>query len=238
MGKVKLVVQRRGRGSPTFRAPTHRSLGAVKLPSFRDSLVKGRVLDIVHDTIHFAPLMIVEWENGEMSLLPAPLGIAVGDTVYYGNEAPNVVGAIKPLGTIPEGTRIYMVENNPYDGGKFVRAGGTFAILTQKLGDKVIVQLPSGEFKVLDARARAVIGVIAGGGRKDKPFVKAGNKYYWVSARNRFWPIVNGVKKNAGDHPFGGKRHSKHRQPFTVSRWAPPGRKVGYIAARKTGRGK
>ena len=238
MGKVKLVVQRRGRGSPTFRAPTHRSWGEIRLPQFKENLVKGKVIDIVHDTIHYAPLMIVEWENGELSLLPAALGIAVGDTVYYGSEAPNTIGSIKNLGTIPEGTKIYMIENNPGDGGKFVRASGTFAILTQKLGKKVIVQLPSGQFKVLDARAKAVIGVIAGGQRADKPFVKAGNKYYWASARNRYWPVVNGVKKNVADHPFGGKRHSKHGRHFTTSKWDPPGAKIGYIGARKTGRGK
>jgi len=238
MGKVRLLVQRRGRGSPTFRSPTHRAAGKVKIPTFDGDLVKGKVVALIKDSIHYAPLMVVKWENGAQSLLPAPLGISVGDTVYYGKEAPNAIGSIKPLSEIPEGTKIYMLENNPGDGGKLVRASGDFALLVQKLGDKVIVQLPSGQFKTLSANARAVIGVIAGGGRKEKPFVKAGNKYYWASSRNRHWPVVNGVKKNASDHPFGGKRHSNHSKSFTVSKWAPPGRKVGYIGARNTGRGK
>jgi large subunit ribosomal protein L2 len=42
----------------------------------------------------------------------------------------------------------------------------------------------------------------------------------------------------AASHPFGGGRHRHPGKPTTVSRHAPPGRKVGLIAARRTGRGK
>jgi len=38
------------------------------------------------------------------------------------------------------------------------------------------------------------------------------------------------------DHPFGGGNHQHIGKPSTVSRYAPPGRKVGLIAARRTGR--
>ncbi|MEK6929539.1 MAG: 50S ribosomal protein L2, partial [Thermoproteota archaeon] len=37
-------------------------------------------------------------------------------------------------------------------------------------------------------------------------------------------------------HPHGGGRHQHVGQSSTVSRNAPPGAKVGSIAARKTGR--
>ena len=46
-----------------------------------------------------------------------------------------------------------------------------------------------------------------------------------------------GVKMNPVDHPFGGKQHHKGKSSMT-SRNAPPGRKVGHIAASRTGRRK
>jgi large subunit ribosomal protein L2 len=40
---------------------------------------------------------------------------------------------------------------------------------------------------------------------------------------------------NSVDHPFGGGKHQHTGKPKTVGRNAPPGRKVGSIAARRTG---
>jgi large subunit ribosomal protein L2 len=40
---------------------------------------------------------------------------------------------------------------------------------------------------------------------------------------------------NPRDHPFGGGAWKHPGKPITVSRNAPPGRKVGLIAARRTG---
>jgi len=70
------------------------------------------------------------------------------------------------------------VESNPGDGGRFARASGTNADLITHDRNAAVVQLPSGEVKRLDPQCRATIGVVAGGGRTEKPFVKAGNKYH------------------------------------------------------------
>jgi large subunit ribosomal protein L2 len=51
------------------------------------------------------------------------------------------------------------------------------------------------------------------------------------------YPRVRGVKMNALDHPFGGASHHPGKSKST-SRNAPPGRKVGAIASRRTGRKK
>lgn len=40
---------------------------------------------------------------------------------------------------------------------------------------------------------------------------------------------------NPVEHPFGGGNHQHIGKPSTVSRLAVPGRKVGLIAARRTG---
>ena len=64
--------------------------------------------------------------------------------------------------------------------------------------------LPSGKFKTLQSKCRATIGVLSGGGRKDKPFLKAGKKYHSYRTRGKQYPIVRGVAMNPIDHPHGG----------------------------------
>jgi ribosomal protein L2 len=81
-----------------------------------------------------------------------------------------------------------------------------------------------------------MIGVIAGGGRVDKPFLKAGTKSKLMKIRGRHWPKVKGTSMVSASHPHGGGRHRHEGKPTTVSRDTPPGRKVGLIAARQTGR--
>jgi len=81
-----------------------------------------------------------------------------------------------------------------------------------------------------------MIGVVAGGGRIDKPLLKAGNAYWKYKAKRNCWPKVRGVAMNPVDHPHGGGNHQHVGHPTTVSRMAPPGQKVGLIAARRTGR--
>ena len=238
MGK-SLIQQRRGKGTTTFRAPSHRYRGRVKYMSLnltKEKTLVGKVVEILHDPGRTAPVARVKFGEFE-KLIIAPEGILVGDEVAIGPNAPVKIGNTLPLAMIPEGSYVYDIEAAPGDGGKFVRAGGAYALVVSREKDKVIVQLPSGELKQFNPMCRATIGVVAGGGRLEKPIVKAGKAYYIAKARNRFWPKPRGVKMNAVNHPHGGKEHHIGR-PSTVSRRAAPGQKVGHIAARRTGRRK
>uniref|UniRef100_A0A8C5DFU2 Large ribosomal subunit protein uL2 n=1 Tax=Gouania willdenowi TaxID=441366 RepID=A0A8C5DFU2_GOUWI len=80
------------------------------------------------------------------------------------------------------------------------------------------------------------LGVVAGGGRIDKPILKAGRAYHKYKAKRNCWPRVRGVAMNPVEHPFGGGNHQHIGKPSTIRRDAPAGRKVGLIAARRTGR--
>lgn len=81
-----------------------------------------------------------------------------------------------------------------------------------------------------------MVGVVAGGGRIDKPLMKAGNAFWKHKAKRNAWPRVCGIAMNPVDHPHGGGNHQHVGHPTTVRRSAPPGQKVGLIAARRTGR--
>ncbi|HDM27075.1 MAG TPA: 50S ribosomal protein L2 [Candidatus Bathyarchaeota archaeon] len=237
MGK-RIRVQRRGRGGSTFRARTHRRVAPSKYPPLRDGMegsLKGIVKELTHDPGRGCPLALIELETGEDFYMVAPEGLHVGQIIEYGESANIGIGSILPLGRIPEGTIICNVELRPGDGGKLAKSSGAYAMVISHTPDGSIVRLPSGKTKVLDDRCRATIGVVSGAGRTEKPFLKAGRKYHLMRSRGRKYPRTRGVAMIAAVHPFGGGRHQHPGKPTTVSRHAPPGRKVGLIAARASG---
>ena len=102
--------------------------------------------------------------------------------------------------------------------------------------NKTKLKLPSGVKKTVSGNARAMLGIVAGGGRIDKPVLKAGNQYHKYKAKRHVWPRAKGVCMNPVEHPFGGGNQQHLGKPSTVRRDIPHGRKVGLIAARRTGR--
>ncbi len=238
MGR-RILGQRRGRGTSTFRAPSHRYKADLSHRSAQEidgDLVAGTVVDIEHDPARSAPVAAVEFEDGDQRLVLAPEGVTVGQEIQVGISAEIAVGNTLSLREIPEGVPVCNVERQPGDGGKFARASGVSATLLTHDRNAAVVQLPSGEVRRLSPDCRATIGVVAGGGRTEKPFVKAGNKHHKMRARGTKWPRVRGVAMNAVDHPFGGGGRQHPGRPKSVSRDAPPGRKVGDIASRRTGK--
>jgi large subunit ribosomal protein L2 len=231
MGK-NLIQQKRGKGSPTFRAHGFNSAGDVKLANNKTS---ATVVDIITSRFHSAPLLSVKYNDGAEGLLIAPEGIKVGQTVQIG-QGDISIGNSMQLKEMPEGALIFNIEAMPGDGGKFVRGSGTAARIAAKLPDKIIVQLPSKKQREFHPNCRATIGIVAGGGRLEKPFVKAGNMFKQMKSKNRYWPKMTGAAMNALSHPFGGKRTSRKGRPTIAPKNAPPGRMVGMIRPRKTGR--
>jgi large subunit ribosomal protein L2 len=233
MGK-KLIQQRRGRNKGKYGAPTHRFKGKVK---YIQKKGKGIIEDLIHDPGHTTPLAKVRLENNKIIFILAPEGIKVGDKLNFTDkkeEAKN--GNVLPVGKIDEGFPIYNIELKPGDGGKLVRAGGGNATVVTHHSNKTVIRLPSGQFKTIQSSCRATIGVLSGGGRKDKPFLKAGKKHHAYRSKGKQYPIVRGVAMNPVAHPHGGGGHQHVGKPYTVKRGASPGRKVGSVAAKRTGR--
>ncbi len=234
MGK-RLIQQRRGRGTSPFRSPSFRFQGEVKHCPLETS---GKVVELVHCSGHSAPLMEVAYLTGEKNLAFAPDGIKVGDEITVSNAAEIKLGNVLALKNIPEGTEIHNIELRPLDGGKLVRTAGSSAKIVSKTEEAVRVKLPSKKEKLFLPECRAAIGILAGGGRTEKPFLTAGARYYLMKAKNKRYPKVCGISMNAVAHPFGGKCSHIKGRPTQSPRSAPPGRKVGKIAPRRTGRRK
>ncbi|MFB6182861.1 MAG: 50S ribosomal protein L2 [Candidatus Nanohaloarchaea archaeon] len=223
--------QRRGKGSPKYRSKKNNSKGPVDHKNAEG--IKGEVKDIIHDPSRSAPVAVVEFEDGETRNVLAPENLQTGEEIQIGISAEIKEGNTLPLEEIPEGVPIHNIELQPGDGGQMVRASGTYGFVVTHEKDKVRIRLPSKKFKTLNKKCRATIGKVAAGGRKDKPFVKAGNKHHAKKAKGKEYPHVSGIAMNAVDHPFGGS--AEPGKPKTVSRHASPGRKVGSIGAKQSG---
>jgi len=245
MGRV-IRAQRKG-SSVVFKSHTFHRKGSARLRSNdfaeRNGYVKGVVKEIIHDPGRGAPLAVVAFRDRykyglKKELMVAAEGLYTGQYIYCGKKATITVGNVLPVGQMPEGTVICQLEEKSGDRGKLARASGNYATIVSHNPDaqKTKVKLPSGSKKTVSSLNRAMIGIIAGGGRIDKPILKAGRAYFKYKAKRHSWPRVRGVCMNPVDHPFGGGNHQHIGKPSTVSRFKSPGRKVGLIAARRTGR--
>ncbi len=237
MGK-RLRQQRAGKGSPTYRSPKHIHPGPAKYPPLSSETLKGKIVELLHDPGRYVPLARVVLENGKEFLTPAAEGAFVGQIIEVGPGAKPEPGNILPIGSVPEGTEVFNIELRPGDGGKLARQAGSYALVLGRTGARTRIRLPSGKEKDIPNNSRVTIGIPAGAGRVEKPIMRAGNAYYKWKVKARKWPRVRGVAMNAVNHPFGGGSHQRRSHPSTVARETPPGRKVGHIAARRTGRRK
>lgn len=239
MGR-RILVQRKGRGTTQWRSPSHKKIAPAKHPKWApDKTYVGKIVRIVHETGRGAPLAEIKYEGeNKLHYIVVPEGAYVGQIIECGEEAALANGNTMILGYIPEGTPIYNIEGSPGDGGKYVRSSGLTATIVSTDKTKSMVRLPSGKQKSFSPRCRATIGIVAGGGRGEKPYLKAGTVWHKTRGKARKWPVVRGAAMNACSHPHGGGSHQSPGRPSTVSRHAPPGRKVGNIAARRTGRKK
>ena len=220
-----------------FRATTTGKLTPAKYPNYNlTEKHLGDIIDLVHERGRDVPLAKVRFEDGSISFIPAVLGTKVGSKIQFGLEVDISDGNVISVQNIPDGTIVCNVEKHFGDGGSLIKSAGTNATVFSHGPDGVTIKLPSGKFSTINPKNRAMIGTLAGGGVGDRPFMRAGVKWRRFRSKGQKYPIVRGVAQAAYVHPHGGGRHQHVGQSSTVSRNAPPGAKVGSIAARKTGR--
>lgn len=229
MGK-NLIPQRRGRGFGRYRSPRHLRFTDAKHPKMGET-VEGRIMELRHEAGRIAPVAKIAYGKDEHWMI-APDGASVGQTVTFGRRGAIVAGNTMPVGDMPEGTVVFNIELQPGDGGKLARTAGNSATVVSH-GTKTVLLLPSGKFKEVDNKCLGTVGMISGGGHKDKPFAKSGKKFHAYRAKAKAYFNVKGVAKNAADHPHGGGSHPHVGTQSSVGRNTPPGRKVGNLAPKR-----
>ncbi|MGB1587037.1 MAG: 50S ribosomal protein L2 [Thermoplasmatota archaeon] len=233
MGK-RILTRRRGAAKPRLTSPSHKHKGDVRYPvNFEGT---GKVIGLVHAPGRTAVLCKVLFEDGAETQQIAAEGCHVGQEIVFTKTTQIKPGNVTIVSKIPEGTPIFNVEARPNDGGTFCRSAGNAAEIVSHDGKKTVIRLPSGKFRNFHPQCRATIGLAAGGGRGDKPFLKAGKKHHLMKTKAQRWPRVRGVAMNPVDHPHGGGAHNYTPGKTSVARGTPPGRKVGKIAPSRTGK--
>ena len=229
----RIISQARGKGSGTYRVRRRAFRFKLKYPSMLSG--EGTIVKLFNSSAHTAPLAKVLYNEG-IFYMPAFEGLIEGEKIKFeGNEIKD--GNILKLENIPVKTRIYNIESHPRDGGVFIKTAGSSAVVSRIIGKYIYVLMPSKKEKKFNPNCRAAIGVIAGAGRLEKPFVKAGKKHHLKKAKGKLWPRTSAVKMNVIDHPFGSGR-GKNPKSKIAKRNAPAGRKVGHLRPRRTGRTK
>jgi len=234
MGK-RLTSQRRGKGSNTFKAKLKGIESRYTIQ--KEDLLKGEVVSFTKDSGRNAIMTKIVFDNGQFEEVVAAEGIYVGQTIEQGRGAKTNIGNVGYLGELPEGCPVFNIEKIAGDGGTLAKTAGSYGLLVTRDMKKATVKMPSGRLITLPLDVRATIGNSSCGGKGDKPMVKAGTNFFAMKSKKKFWPSVRGVAMNAVDHPFGGAQHHAGKSKST-SRNAPPGRKVGSIASKRTGRRK
>lgn len=206
-----LVVQksRSGRNNQGRITTRHRGGGVrqfYRLVNF--NLAAGTTATVEHieyDPNRSARIARLKESNGTYHYVIAAKGMAVGQQVVSGQEAPIESGNRLPLKNIPVGSVIFAVELKPGRGAQMVRSAGTGAQLMAKEDNYAQVKLPSGEVRLVHLDCTASLGTVGNDQHQNIKVGKAGR-----SRRKGIRPTVRGVVMNAADHPHGGGDGGRH----------------------------
>ena len=125
-------------------------------------------------------------------------------------------GDAYPLGALPVGTVVNCVEKFPGMGGMLIHAAGTFATITRKEGDRVIIKVPSKREFSLNKQCMATVGRLSNELHGDTPVGSAQrNRELGNRPRSGLWQRKTG-------------RHGRKIKP------TPPVRKFDFYEVDKT----
>ena len=94
--------------------------------------------------------------DGERRYIIAPKGVAAGDRVQSGVDAPIKAGNTLPLRNMPLGSTLHCIELKPGKGAQVARSAGASVQLVAREGSYATLRLRSGETRkvLVDCRDR------------------------------------------------------------------------------------
>ncbi|MDD5247516.1 MAG: 50S ribosomal protein L2 [Rhodocyclaceae bacterium] len=179
--------------------------------------IPAKVERLEYDPNRSAHIALLLYKDGERRYIIAPKGIAVGQEVMSGAEAPIKSGNTLPIRNIPVGTTIHCIEITQGKGAQLARSAGTSVQLLAREGTYAQVRLRSGEIRRVHIECRATIGEVGNEENNLRKIGKAG-AMRWRGVR----PTVRGVVMNPVDHPHGGGEGKTGEGRVPVSPWGQP----------------
>ena len=189
--------------------------------------IPAKVAGIEYDPNRTANIALLHYKDGEKRYILAPLGLRVGDIIVSGEGSDIKVGNCLKMKDMPVGTVIHNIELKKGKGGQMVRSAGNSAQLMAKEGKNVLLRLPSGEMRYVNAECKATIGQVGNIEQSNVTIGKAGRKRH-MGIR----PTVRGSVMNPNDHPHGGgEGRAPIGRPSPVTPWGKPA--LGYKTRNK-----
>ena len=176
--------------------------------------IPAKVERIEYDPNRTAHIALLCYADGERTYIIATKGMAVGDVVMNGSEAPIKAGNCLPIRNIPVGTIMNCVEMLPGKGAQMARTAGAGVVLMAREGTYAQVRLRSGEVRRVHIECRATVGEVGNAEHSLRKIGKAG-AMRWRGVR----PTVRGVVMNPIDHPHGGGEGRTAAGRHPVSPW-------------------
>jgi len=219
---VESKVRTGGRNSHGHITSRHVGGGHKKLYRLVDFFrnkdgIPAKVERIEYDPNRSANLALILYADGDRSYIIGTKGMAIGQQVISGVDAPIKSGNTLPIRNIPVGTTIHCIEMTPGKGAQMVRSAGTSAQLLAREGTYAQVRLRSGEIRRVHVECRATIGEVGNEEHSLRKIGKAGAQR-WRGVR----PTVRGVAMNPVDHPHGGGEGRTGTGRVPVSPWGQP----------------
>ena len=189
--------------------------------------IPAKVAGIEYDPNRTANIALLHYKDGDKRYILAPLGLRVGDIIVSGEGSDIKVGNCLKMKDMPVGTVIHNIELKKGKGGQMVRSAGNSAQLMAKEGKNVLLRLPSGEMRYVNAECKATIGQVGNVDNSNVTIGKAGRKRH-MGIRT----TVRGSVMNPNDHPHGGgEGRSPIGRPSPVTPWGKPA--LGYKTRNK-----
>ena len=199
--------------------------------------IPATVLRIEYCPKRTSHIALIQYRDGVLSYIVAPVALRPGHTVIASESAPIAAGNCLPLNRIPVGSIVHNIELRPGAGGQMQRAAGVFGTLVAIDSQAATIRLKSTELRRFDPKCWAVIGQVSNTELYFRNRGKAG-VVRWLGIR----PRVAGTAQTPNTHPHGGGTAHRHTKRPPVSPWGvhrsgmrtrSPSKPLGAISERK-----
>lgn len=215
--KIKGMVNSAGRNNSGKITVHHKGGGHKKkyreIDFIRSKNSTGITCSIEHDPNRNALIASVyDFSNNNFYYILAPKNLSVGDIVESGANAEPKLGNSLPIEKIPVGSYIHNVAPTTAKCSQISRSAGTFSKLKEKTLNNAVLELSSGEHRLVSSKCYATIGIVSNELKFLQKHYKAGQSR-WLNKR----PTVRGVAMNPVDHPHGGgegKKSGSNKTPW------------------------
>ncbi len=179
----------------------------------------GIVCSIEHDPNRSSFIAsIFDFLSSNFFYIISPKNLKIGDIIKSGHEIEPSLGSSLPISEIPIGTYIHNISPKTSKIAQISRSAGTFSIIKEKTKNYAIIELSSGEQRLVSTKCFASIGEVSNELKFLTKLGKAGQSR-WKNVK----PTVRGVAMNPVDHPHGGGEGKKSGKSLTP--WGKPNKK-------------